>query len=248
MDGNFLTMENETQLKDWLVHFGEILSPIEPEIEKVNEQTIGTGRLRVKMKLEIHVPQFVPIYGQKVKFHYRGIKKLCTSCYNTGHYRAECDNEKIMWLTYVALFMERFPEIEKEMYGKWASFLENEGRRVKAGKTSKVIDELRKLDEGVENQGDEARQEKDDVCMEVDGEDKVNDNQGEPDCENDSDYVDVDVNESQETTENRTEENNTENLKNKVSEAIVRYESKTRGRGRGRAPTGWRLKRGGRNK
>jgi len=77
IDGNFIGMDDENMLKEWLIHFGSILSDFEAETEKIGGVTIGTGRIKVKMQLNDHIPQLVPIHGQRVKFHYRGIKKLC---------------------------------------------------------------------------------------------------------------------------------------------------------------------------
>jgi len=135
-------MDNENLLQDWLVHFGTLLTELQPETESIGGHAIGTGRLKVKMKLESHIPQLVPIHGQKVRFYYRDIKKLCTNCYNSGHYKSDCNNEKKQWLTFVADFMEKFPEIDKTMYGKWATIIENEVRRVQQGKDSTLVTEI----------------------------------------------------------------------------------------------------------
>jgi len=146
IDGNFTIMDNEDLLRDWLVHFGKIISEFESETEKIGDHTIATGRIKVKMVLTDHIPQLVPIHGQKVKFYYRDIKKLCTNCFEIGHYRANCNKERRQWLTFVAQFMERFPEIEKQMYGRWATLLEDELRRVRQGMTSQVVCELTEMD------------------------------------------------------------------------------------------------------
>ncbi|MBF0208928.1 MAG: hypothetical protein HQK53_18865, partial [Oligoflexia bacterium] len=131
-----------------------------------------------------------------------------------------------------------FPDIEKEMYGKWTDFLENETRRVKAGKRSQVHEELKRFEEN----------EKQKEGMECDGTNEK---------DNDSDYIDLDegsgeqnsqlqqTSQSQHTTNTDENDQRIESLKNSVAEVIKQYETKSsRGRGKGRAPTGSKVRRG----
>jgi len=134
IDEDFTGMESEENLQNWLVHFGRILSKLQPETEKIGNNNIGTGILKVNFKLETHIPQYVPIYSQKNWFNYCDIKKLFANCYKTGHNKSDCSNKKRQWLTLVADFMEKLPEIDKAMYGKWTWIIENEVRRVQQGK------------------------------------------------------------------------------------------------------------------
>ena len=42
---------------------------------------VGNGTYLVKMRLKKDMPNWVPMYGRKVCFIYRGIKKQCNSCF-----------------------------------------------------------------------------------------------------------------------------------------------------------------------
>jgi len=82
------------------------------------------------------------IHGQKVRFQYCGLKKLSNNCFEIGHYKNECENEKRQWLTFVANFMDHFPEIDKSMYGRWSRMLEDEMLKVRQGKDSIVVSKI----------------------------------------------------------------------------------------------------------
>ena len=110
IDEDFTGMESEENLQNWLVHFGQIQSEMQPETKKNGNHEIRTGRLKVKLKLETNIPQYVPIYGKIVWFYYHDIKKLCTNCNKTLHYKSDCSNKKHQLLTLVADFMEKLPE------------------------------------------------------------------------------------------------------------------------------------------
>jgi len=147
LDGDFLQMKNEDQIRAWLVHFGKILGPITPETYDFgmggdDEDKISTGRLTVKMDLSVKIPQILPMFGQKVRVHYHGINKICLNCYKTGHMRVDCENEVILWLTYVSRFMRKFPDINPELYGKWVQLIKDEIMKAKIGLESRVVDEI----------------------------------------------------------------------------------------------------------
>ena len=117
------------QIVEWLSNFGEIKSEVtedthEESDDSENDMPVGNGIYSVRMKLSREMPQFMPMYGKRIRLYYRGIVKRCTNCFQP-HQRKLCKNEKVMWPEYVRGFGEMFPEIPRNMYGKWKAMLEN---------------------------------------------------------------------------------------------------------------------------
>lgn len=122
----------EDRLKSLLSRFGSLHSEIIEKTIKFQDEhvgsdddpdeevVLGTGKYEVKMLIETHIPQYIPAFSRKFKFHYRGIEKQCTNCYLSGHYKSSCENERVEWIEYVIWFKQNFPEIGPEMLGRWS--------------------------------------------------------------------------------------------------------------------------------
>ena len=78
------------------------------------------------MKIEKWIPQYLPMYGSKIRIYYKNVVKICTRCYEGGHIRKDCQNNKKQWIDYVSDFMNTNPDIPKEFYGRWSEVVENE--------------------------------------------------------------------------------------------------------------------------
>ena len=139
-----------TQMVDWMRSFGQLLTEPTEETEKLVlsepedsddddlcsvldgdfkaglPEVRGTGTYKAKIKLTQPPPQYLPIYGQKVRVHYQGIRKMCTKCYRNGHIKKECKGDRVTWIEYVKSFVESHPNIPKEMYGRWWDVLRKE--------------------------------------------------------------------------------------------------------------------------
>lgn len=124
-------------MKQWIAIYGTALSDFEETLLKFEDEfaesgeeaevQLSSGKFSVKMRIDTHIPQYLPMFGRKVKVHYRGIDKQCTHCYGFGHYRNDCDGERRTWIEYVSDFMD-CNEIEESLYGNWV-------RRVEEWKT-----------------------------------------------------------------------------------------------------------------
>ena len=111
------------QILEWLSFFGEIRSDItedthEESEDSENDMPTGNSIYSVRVKLARELPQFMPMYGKRVRLYHRGITKRCTNCFQP-HKRNQCKNEKVIWPEYVRRFAETFPEIPGSMYGRW---------------------------------------------------------------------------------------------------------------------------------
>ena len=120
-------------IRKWLLMFGNIMSEITEDVEKVDissdeeegddfplesELSFATGIYSVKMLLHRKIPQFLPIGGKKIKIYHRGIDKLCSKCYQSGHNRLQCHNERRDWLSYIDRGMQR-ASLDNSYYGGW---------------------------------------------------------------------------------------------------------------------------------
>ena len=119
------------QITDWLSFFGEIMSDISEDTHEDSEDSdegppVGNGIYSVRMKLSREPPQFLPMFGKRIRLYYRGITKKCTNCF-LPHQRKTCKNERVPWMEYVTTFMASHPEIPEEFYGKWAKVTQQPG-------------------------------------------------------------------------------------------------------------------------
>ena len=118
------------QMIEWMSFFGEVKSDVTEDMFGGSDDSaddlppVGNGIYSVKMKIERDMPQFIPMYGKRVRLYYRGIVKRCTNCFRP-HQRSQCKNEKVTWAEYVGGFAEIFPDIPHVMYGKWSSMIKN---------------------------------------------------------------------------------------------------------------------------
>ena len=118
----------ESEILDWLVLFGEILSEITKEIYEDLEDPnslklppVGNGNYLVSMKLKKDLPNWLPIYGRRVCLEYKGNKKQCNWCYGP-HLRKFCKNEKMSLDEYAIRFRLQHPTIPEQFYGRLAKF------------------------------------------------------------------------------------------------------------------------------
>ena len=138
------------QIKKWMEQFGEILTELEEETEKIENiedetdtededfvnlsedfkatlpEVEGTGTFKAKIKFNRKPPQYIPAFGQKVRLYYQGIEKTCTGCYGTGHIKKFCKQTRKPWINYVKQFMENNKEVPTEMYGRWSTVVHKE--------------------------------------------------------------------------------------------------------------------------
>ena len=126
------------EILNWLEKLGKVESDItedkikydSDDSEDSNGHTIGNGIYSVKMKLTTDLPQFVPMYGKRIRLYHRGITKKCTNCFGP-HARKVCSFPKVQWVEYVSDFMLKYPDIPEEFYGKWPTVVA-EWRKAKA--------------------------------------------------------------------------------------------------------------------
>jgi hypothetical protein len=59
------------------------------------------GAYIVNLKLAYQIPEYLPMWGKKVRIYYHGISSFCTNCYDIGHPRNECKAKSSTWKDYI---------------------------------------------------------------------------------------------------------------------------------------------------
>lgn len=105
---------------NWIKLFGNVFS----QTYVKNEDTgLMSDVVEIEVVLRDHVPEYLPIYGQKCLVMYPGIPKLCNKCYTFNHYRKECNNHQRDWIEYVIqLCKDR--KISHEYIGSWKNAIQ----------------------------------------------------------------------------------------------------------------------------
>ena len=121
----------EEQIVAWMEVFGEKageltedLHPMPPNSDSEAE-AYCSGTYSIKMRLRTDMPQIIPMCGKRIRVYHKGIQKLCTNCFG-AHQRRNCKSAKVPWIEYVLHFMEKYPDIPKELYGRWWKVINDE--------------------------------------------------------------------------------------------------------------------------
>ena len=124
----------EEEILEWLNMYGETFGrPHENFYYDPNPtaKPTGDGTYTIKMRIDRQIPQFLPMYGKKIRVEHRAIQILCTNCYGK-HHRKVCKSEKVAWMDYVEEFMNKNPDVTNIMIGRWYDIAKEEGRVPKA--------------------------------------------------------------------------------------------------------------------
>lgn len=87
-----------------------------------NSVGLNTDVIETEITLQDHIPEYLPIYGQKVLINYPGIPKVCNNCYKTGHLKRNCKSVRVSWLEHVE-FMLNSGTFEAELFGSWSDLI-----------------------------------------------------------------------------------------------------------------------------
>jgi hypothetical protein len=105
---------------NWLKHFGTVTSSHEFILNK--STGLRSDVFQAEVFLARHIPEYLPMYGQKVQIYYPGIPRMCNRCYGGGHMRKECNNRKKDWIEYIFTLVQN--GVDVELIGTWTKALE----------------------------------------------------------------------------------------------------------------------------
>jgi hypothetical protein len=82
------------------------------------QQRVQYPRYVVEVTISEFIPEWIPMFGKKIRLYHLGMKKQCNNCYGLGHLRADCQSKKLGWLEYINT-MKKFGKFETQMFGSW---------------------------------------------------------------------------------------------------------------------------------
>ncbi len=88
----------------------------------IDEDGIGSNEYTIKLEIESHIPDTLPVRGKRVKLSYPGIPAFCTHCWRIGHAPWDCERPRANWLEYVSDFHDN-PDVTEDMLGSWVDAL-----------------------------------------------------------------------------------------------------------------------------
>ena len=129
----------EDEMKEWLSQYGEVFGSITENThldEKPHAKPTGNGTYSAKVRLDRPIPQFLPMYGKKVRVDHKGQQIMCTHCYGK-HHRKVCRSERVEWMDYVVQFMRNNQNVTNGMIGRWFDIAKKERRVPKGNENGK---------------------------------------------------------------------------------------------------------------
>lgn len=133
---NRTTLEfTNAQIKSWLDNFGKIEGQFEYQTDKLG---FITDDLEVELKLEKHIPEYLPMYGRKIRIFYAGMPKQCNNCLEQGHLKFECENEKKDWFSYIEELISS-GNFNISLFGEWPEIIKNKKKNGKNEQTKSGI-------------------------------------------------------------------------------------------------------------
>jgi hypothetical protein len=101
---------------NWLKIYGTVSSLGAFVVNPVSG--LATDVYETEITLKKHVPEYLPMFGQKAMISYRGIPRMCNRCFLSGHMRKECNNTKRDWVAYIVHLIDT-EGINPELIGSW---------------------------------------------------------------------------------------------------------------------------------
>jgi len=83
-----------------------------------NSSGKDTDGITFQLELLEHIPEWLPIQGQKIRIFYYGMKRQCNACWEIGHPKWQCKGKKTNWRGYVDQMIAS-GWFAPSMYGKW---------------------------------------------------------------------------------------------------------------------------------
>jgi hypothetical protein len=119
---------SDVQLARWLEVFGKIEGNFKYHSDS---EGFKTDEIEVELKLQRHIPEYLPMYGRRIRIFYIGMQKQCNNCLELGHIKPECESEKRDWFSFIEELIES-KDFKKELFGEWPEIIKNKRNQAKS--------------------------------------------------------------------------------------------------------------------
>jgi hypothetical protein len=124
---------SDEQLSLWLSCFGKVIGRFKYHQDK---QGFKTDDIEVELKLSKHIPEFLPMFGRKIRIFYTGMQKQCNNCLGLGHLKFECEEDsKKDWFTYIEELIDT-GDYDIELFGDWPQIIKTKRKAAKPNQQS----------------------------------------------------------------------------------------------------------------
>jgi hypothetical protein len=122
-----LEFTNE-QIRRWLEAYGVIEGQFNYQLDKFG---LKTDDLEVELKLQAHIPEFLPMFGRRIRIYYVGMKKQCNNCFELGHLKANCGEDRKDWFSYIEDLLDS-GNFTRDLFGEWPEVIKRKRAENKA--------------------------------------------------------------------------------------------------------------------
>jgi len=84
----------------------------------MDKDGLKTEAIQAKLELKEHLPEWLPMFGCKVRVFYHGMPIQCKRCWESGHVGKDCTGEDINWKAFTKKLFAT-GNFKREMFGFW---------------------------------------------------------------------------------------------------------------------------------
>lgn len=121
---------------------------------EIDNEGLRTETIKGEIELKEQIPEWLPMFGCRVRVYYHGQPTQCNTCWEVGHQAKACTGQKLQWKQYIQKLAEdmRFP---REIFGTWLDEQPGPSNRSQEDQIKEILGsgiDLRKLVDILKNQ------------------------------------------------------------------------------------------------
>jgi hypothetical protein len=124
---------NDSQIEDWLLNFGTVAGSFNYLKDK---NGLKTDNLEVEVTLRKHIPEYLPMYGRRIRIYYLGMQKQCNNCFELGHIKSACEEEKKDWFSFIEELIDS-GDYKKSLFGDWPEVIQRKRKQLRENSRGK---------------------------------------------------------------------------------------------------------------
>jgi hypothetical protein len=125
---------SDGQISRWLSPYGSIEGRFNYQSDKYSYKT---DEIEVELCLKKHIPEYLPMFGRKIRIYYLGMKKQCNNCLGLGHLKSDCEEDKRDWFNFIEELIDS-GDFDEDLFGDWPATIERKRAALKNNDKSGV--------------------------------------------------------------------------------------------------------------